>query len=111
METLAYKEKKKVNVLEWLNENRSVCITYDRFLHNVEINDELLEIVFNEGIIEGIVSILNNSLINEEEKPLMCFEEKSYVLYYKTSDGWKKLNDEEFKRGCVLFTKGDVKVF
>lgn len=111
LETLAYKEKKKVNVLEWLNENRSICITYDRFLHNMEINNELLDVVFNEGIIEGIVSILNNSLTNEEEKPLMCFEEKSYTLYYKTIDGWKKLSDDEFKRGVCYLQREMLKYF
>jgi hypothetical protein len=111
LETLTYKEKKKINVLEWLNENRSICITYERFLHNVEINNELLEVIFNEGIIEGIMNILNNSLKNEEEKPLMCFEEKSYVLYYKDIDGWKKLSDDEFKKGVCYLQREMLKYF
>ncbi len=111
LETLTYKEKKKINVLNWLNDNKILSINYDRFIENIEINRDLLEIVYNEGIIEGITSILNENLSKCEEKPLMCFEEKSYVLYEKTIDGWKKLKDDEFKKGVCYLQREILKQF
>ena len=111
LETLAYKEKKRINVLDWLNDNRTLTLTYERFIQNIEMSEEILESVYNDGIIEGIISILNEHLNKCEETPLMCFEEKSYVLYEKAEGGWRKLSDDEFKKGICYLQREILKYF
>ena len=103
LETLAYKEKKRINVLEWLNDNKTLTLTYERFIQNIEMSEEILESVYNDGIIEGIINILNDHL-NKCEEPLMCFEEKSYVLYEKAEDGWRKLTTMNLRRAYVIYS-------
>ena len=111
LETLAYKEKKRINVLEWLNENRTLTMTYERFIQNIEMSEEILDYVFNNGLLDALSNIINDKLDNCEGKPLMCFEEKSYVLYEKTVDGWTKLEDDEFKKGVCYLQREILKYF
>jgi len=106
LEILAYKEKKKIRVLDWLNDNRKDSITYVRFLHNIEIGDSELETIYEHGILEGLTKILRDELKGMDEKPIMCFERKAYVLYVKTENGWSILESKEFKKNmCYLQRK------
>jgi len=106
LEALMYKEKKKINVLEWLNKNRMNSITYSRFLDNIEIGEYELETIYEYGIIEGITKLLKENLNLMEEKPIICFEMKSYMVYVKCEEGWEKLESDEFKKNiCYLQRK------
>ena len=111
LETLTYKEKKKVDVLDWLNKNKGNCVLYSRFLNNIEICVDDLNQVFEVGIIDGLINIINNKLENMCEKPLMCFERKSYVLYVNNEEGWEKLSEEEFKKGICYLQREILKYF
>ena len=111
METLMYKERKKVDVLDWLNKNKTDYMYYSRFLDNIEISMDHLDHVFEVGIIEALTNIINNKLENMDEKPLMCFERKSYVLYVNDENGWTKLSEEEFKKGVCYLQREILKFF
>ena len=75
------------------------------------MSEEILDYVFNNGLLDALSNIINDKLDNCEGKPLMCFEEKSYVLYEKTVDGWTKLEDDEFKKGVCYLQREILKYF
>ena len=97
LEIISYKERKKINVLAWLNENKDISVTFERFIEGIEINSKVMDLVYNNGIIEGIIEIISDELEKTEMKPLYCFEQNSYTLYMKDENGWIEMSNEIFR--------------
>ena len=110
LETLSYKEKRKIDVLDWLNKNRE-SVTFERFISGIELCNKELEIIYEVGIIDGIIEIINQKLKQMNEKPLICFERKSYNLYVKDINGWVLMKDKDFKKYMCYFQKQILKLF
>lgn len=110
LETFSYKDKKKINVIGWLNENKS-SVTFDRFIEGIEINKKTMKLVYDNGIIEGLIELLNNELEQIESKPLYCFEQKSYALYVKGENGWEEISNEAFRNKVFYLQRKILKKF
>lgn len=89
-------KKKKIIIIDWLNENIKPNFIFSEFLKNIIINDNELEIIFESNIIDGIVEIINNHLQRYEVYPLKAFEQKDNTLYIYTENGWKILTSENY---------------
>jgi len=109
LEKCTYKEKKKVNVIEWLNKNRKSNLYIERFIKGINIGEGELKMVYDMGIVEGIINILESKM--GDEKPIMCFESRSYVLYVRDEKGWKQIKEEEFKKYILYIQREILKVF
>jgi len=76
------KKKKKINILEWLNENNKPNILFDNLIDKITVNEDdiksLLENPFNYVLSELFSRTFNNL---NEENPIFAFVQKSNVFY------------------------------
>lgn len=95
------KKKKKVNIIEWLNDNISPNIVFDSIIDKIIVVEDdiksLLENSFNDVINEIFVRTIYN--FSENENPLFAFVQKANVFYtYELVDDkkiWVELSREK----------------
>lgn len=112
-------KRKKLNILEWLNENKTSTKSLKKFQNKIKINNSHLEQIFTNGYIQGISNILKNSLINYENSletgdfmPICAFDQKENVLFaYNTKKKWQIVTEEQFKRLVNIITKKISELF
>ena len=89
-------KKKKIIIIDWLNNNLKSDLIFSDFLKNIKIEQYELEIIFENNIIDGVVEIINNYLQRYEISPIKAFEQKDNTLYIFTENGWKVLTNDEY---------------
>ena len=93
--------KQKIDILEWLNDNKHTRITIKEFIENIEIDNNILEYVYSNGLIDGVKRAIKNEILISEKKdevePIVSFEKKCNIIYVKDETGWKCLSDTELK--------------
>ena len=103
LEKQAIKEnkKEKIDIIEWLNSNKHVRITFEKFIEGIEIDGHTLEYVYSNGILDGIKKAIKNEVIKYKDKdeiePIISFEKKKNTIYVKSETGWKYLSIVELK--------------
>lgn len=101
--------KKKVNVIEWLNENNIPPINFNQWLETIEITSEYMEFVFDHNFVEGI-NLTARELVNKdlETLPMKSFEQKEGVLYIYNGieNKWEIINSSQFDTLFIKITKG-----
>lgn len=117
MSSWIHNNKKKVNVSEWLNENRKPFICYNRWVETIEIDMTDMEFVIKHNFIEGSRLIVKKLLGGEnleytETLPIRAFDQKENTLYVFNeceqneqdikSGEWNLITSEQFD---LLFNK------
>lgn len=101
--------KKKVNVLEWLNENNVPNNDFNNWVETIEITEKHMEFVFEHNFIDG-VNLTVRELLNKdlETIPIKAFEQKEGILYvYNGSENkWENINQSQFDTLFIKITKG-----
>ena len=93
-------KNKRLDVLSWLNEQSVPITNWSRCMDNFTVSVSDLECIFTKGFIDGIISIINHHLYQEENRDtIKCFEQKNNILYV-FDEQWKELTKDEFS---VLF--------
>ena len=94
--------KQKIDILEWLNVNKHTRITFKEFIENIEIDNDILEYIYSNGLLNGVKRAIKNEILRSEKKdemePIASFEKKRNVIYVKDEKGWKSLSDVELKK-------------
>ncbi len=121
-------KRKKINILDFLNEN---CITYasidfdsyiDYILSNIMIcgsylkgerdyYNEYLNLIFENDFINGIVRILSKIIINERDKkilPIKVFEQKDEIFILKKKFIYNNNDNNDDNNNCLL-NEGELK--
>ena len=94
------KTKKRVNVLEWLTENKQLPLDFDAWLKTLHATPELLEYVFENNYITGAIKLLKNYLdtsINSDF-PIKAFTQNKSCFYIFNDNKWQIMNDRTFCR-------------
>ena len=95
--------KKKINVIDWLNFNCKPDETFINWISKIELRENQLEYIFDQGNIEGTLLILQDICSNNNNLPLKCFTQKenTFYIYEKNNNKyeWKIISNEEL----VLF--------
>jgi len=77
------KKKKKINILEWLNENNNPNVLFDSIIDKITVNEDdiqnLLEKPFNDVLNDIFSRTIYN--LNENDNPMFAFVQKSNVFY------------------------------
>jgi hypothetical protein len=77
------KKKKKINILQWLNDNITPNILFDSIIDKIIVNEDdiksLLENSFNDVLNEIFVRTIYNFI--ENENPIFAFVQKINVFY------------------------------
>jgi hypothetical protein len=90
-------KNKRLDVLNWLNEQPVPITTWSRCMDNFTISLDDMDYIFKNGFIDGLIAIINNYLYREENRKLLkCFDQKKNILYV-FDEQWKELKMDEFK--------------
>jgi len=102
--------KKKINVIDWMNEHQNLNTAFDNWLNSLDITKDDMELVFNYNFVEGIRFIIQRIIPNivDGNVPIKAFDQKDGVIYIYngTEQGWVIMPPEVFERFFVRITKG-----
>lgn len=115
MSSWIHNNKKKVNVIEWLNENIVPSIEYNSWVDSIEINEDDMNRVTNYGFIEGIHQIikrilrLDSTCDHSPENmniPIKAFEQKDTMFVFNNEKQWNVITVEQFDMIFDKLTRG-----
>lgn len=96
--------KKKINVIDWLNNNNKPDLTFKRWTDNICLEDKDLNYMFTYGNIDGTLQILQDiCAIDTMNLPIKCFNQKINTFYVYDVDeeneetNWKIISTNELK--------------
>lgn len=98
---LLIKEKKKINVIEWLNNNKKLELTFDDFIDQIIITNENIEFLFKNTFNDTFIDIFSGLIETyNENMPLKCFIQKQghFYVFNKNDEGllfWLELSREK----------------
>jgi uncharacterized protein YeeX (DUF496 family) len=105
------KKKKKINVLDWLNNNIKPNINFDNILEKIIINDNDVKNILINSFYDVLNEVFSRTIynFNELENPIFAFVQKQNVFYIYDSNGiWIELTRE---RLIKFLNKVHMKIF
>lgn len=106
------------NINVFLNESCKDAINMTEFVENLDVGDKELEFAKNNGIMEGVSSLIVANLNNLDvtKRPIHCTDVDRKILYVKDEDIWdrdgkkivsKTINDVKNKHIDAIKTKDE----
>jgi hypothetical protein len=93
------KKKKKINVVEWLNNHMKPAIYFDILIEKIIMNKDDIQYLFQNTFADTMNHIFSRSIYNisESEYPIFAFIQKSntFYIYENEEVGWIELNREK----------------
>ena len=90
LEKIVNKDVKKMNMLDWLNQNDKGINIEGWLKTNVTVTLEDLKMIFMTDYIRGLSNILENNVNDNENNPFRAFSHKTKELYVYEKNKWKK---------------------
>ena len=98
----AIKEKKKINILEWLNNNISLTDSFKEFSTHITLGNDPISLIFNNTYNDILNEIFNQYTI--ENIPILAFIQKQNTLFIFNSSSnsnsptccWMELTNDLF---------------
>jgi hypothetical protein len=98
LERIVNKDVKKLNMLDWLNQNE-VGLDITSWLKNsITVTMEDLNTIFMSDYTRGLSNILTNNINSEENNPFRAFSHKIKQLYIYDKNTWKKCNKNDIMK-------------
>ena len=95
-------KKKKINMVDWLNENHTegVNIDFDQFIKCIKVERDQLENLFQTDYTTGILKVLEDKLSLDPyvNNPLKAFDQKNNVFFAYVNNKWCILPDKLFQQ-------------
>ena len=117
----AESKKKKLNVIDWLNEKYTKNIKYTDWLAGINITRNHLEAVFKSDMVIGCKEILENLLTlhttnengsDDEIQPIKAFDQKENILFiYNDDNKWEILTLPMFANLMNILSKKIITEF
>ena len=110
-------KKQKLNIIDWLNENRrensssvnnkEVCIYFNDLLKAIKITQDDLNILFETDYTGGVMYVLKRHLANSNVSPLCAFTTKENVFYVfmEEEKKWELCSNEYYNKLMYLLDK------
>jgi hypothetical protein len=93
------KKKKKINVIEWLNNHLTPEINFDSLIEKIIIEKDDIQYLFQNNFADTMNHIFSRNIYNisESEYPIFAFVQKSnaFYIYENEEAGWMELNREK----------------
>jgi uncharacterized protein YeeX (DUF496 family) len=86
MEKWIETKKKRVNVIQWLNQHATPSITYTAWCQQIKITPQNLNHLFDNTISDTAIKIIQENL--QELLPIYAFDQKSNVFYIFVDGAW-----------------------
>lgn len=90
------KQKKKLCLIDWLNDKYKPANDYLTWASGVELNEEDLYMIFEHNFVGGITHILNR-LLNDTTMPIKAFDQKLNTLFIYSDGKWGIMDHDNFK--------------
>lgn len=105
--------KKKINALDWLNDNITSSISFTEWINNINIQQDELMNVFKCGYIEGVYQILESRmpLSNTNAHPIKCFNQNSNIFFVYNDNKWTHMSMDEFNKLANTINGKIIKAF
>lgn len=105
-------KKKKINIVDWLNENYKPTENYKEYISKLSITRSQLEIIFKSNITDGTQEILEEFMNNQENIPFKSFDIRDNVIYvYNEESKWEILSSTEFTKMISIICKNIMTEF
>jgi hypothetical protein len=107
MNKYVVKQKKKINILDWLNNssnNNNPEIVFERLIEKIELCDEDMDYLMKNSFYETLNYVFSRNIYtlheNENKYPIAAFIQKSHVFYIydkidETKIEWHELSREK----------------
>ena len=99
-------QQKKIKVKEWLDLHSKPSLTYHEWTEAIEITEQHLNNIFDDGLVKGLVNILQSICLLDMEQmrtsPLCAFNHKRNILYHFDGREWSILKIEDFKQFIAM---------
>ena len=94
---IARREKKKINVLEYLKNHQLPQMDYTKMMEQLIINTKNLETVLSGNIIDGVCSLIMDLIKDQpvQNFPISAFSHKPNTFYFYSSDTWQEMPHEK----------------
>ena len=92
------KLKRKISVVDWLSDNCKPDIDYNKWVSNIIVSLDDLEIMFNNGFIDGIHRLFMKYLLLDDKLPIKCFDQKMYIFFVYRNYNWEHLDFEDYEK-------------
>jgi len=92
-------KKKKINIIDWLENNRIPDITFEQRIINLNLNidDSDIEYLKENTIFQTIHKVWEKAWEKECILPIACFSQKQNIFYIYNSDKkWMQMKTEDF---------------
>lgn len=91
--------KKRLHVVQWLNDNYQDTCTFQDYISKFDIDESHFKLVCKYDYVDGIFCILKKMFpVDEEAKlPIMAFDQKDNTLFIKKNDGWHQFAIEDYQ--------------
>ncbi len=94
------KKKKKINVIEWLNNNMRPSRKFEKLIEIIAVTNDDIKYLFENTFVDTLNHIFSRNIYNvsdAEDSPIFAFVQKVNVFYIYENDeiGWIELGREE----------------
>jgi uncharacterized protein YeeX (DUF496 family) len=108
-------KKKKLNLIDWLNDKYTKNIKYTEWLSSINIKRSDLEIIFDSDIVAGYIEIIKKLLMlhtNDENSPIKAYDQKENILFiYNDDNKWECLSPIMFIKLINIIFKNILREF
>ncbi len=96
LEKLAQRERKKMSLIDWLNDNKQPEETFSQWVNGIIVTEKDFQYILHNNCINGIMEIIKKN-INEDINPICGFDQKLRTLFIYTNS-WRIIENDEFYR-------------
>ena len=90
LKSSAAREKRKINLVDYLNETRIPTLTYKMWLKELVVQSKHVEKALENKIINGIFDLLEDALRDDPNMPITTFSHKRGRFYVWKEDAWEE---------------------
>ena len=106
--------KKKLNIIDWLNDNYKEIEDFDEFLNKINITEVHIKYLLSNSFIKGTYFILQDLFpIGCNDNPIKCFDQKQNTLfiYSNKKKSWVIMSNIELESFINILFKNIIKIF
>lgn len=105
--------KKRISVLDWLNDECNLENDYYCWIQRIEINENELEEIFRLNYVNGLLWLLQKYLPMDDiiNHPIKCFQEKQGIFYMYSKKKWIIMDDRVFNKFINTLNQKLMKIF
>lgn len=111
MQSWVNNNKKKLNVIDWLNTNNSLSVNFNDWVNSLIINSSDMELIFKYNFCEGMRFVIQRIITQGDDNiPLKAFEQRDNILFIYTTE-WIIMASDQFELLFKKITKGLIMQF